>query len=377
MSASWTHYLCDAAGASIADLSTATGRSIAFRRNMYVESQLTISHEDAAGALLLDSLNNAGVPRLKAYRRNATSAASTLQMHGELVALQEVAEDTSLITATFRSPFGVLLGGGGERGRFLTTTQTYTDTDAGLIAKGLVDLANADGVTGLTTSAGLIAATKIRSRTYPAGTNIGEAVVNLTNVLDGFDFYEQWVDDPTQPSTMAQLVVVPSQGSDNPGARFEYGPTTLANVRSLQRDTQLPENTIFVIGANGLTSTYSDAASVAQYGKRYGKYEFPDVSDQGTLDDKARGLMRSRPVKTLRFAYDPALGPAPFDDFNLGDTVRFFARRGALNENASVRVNAFSVMIDDNGNEAAEIQDPTTPGEDAVLRAGLAVEVVT
>lgn len=370
----WTWMLCDANGAAIAELANATGRTITYRRNTYVEAQCTLSHEDEAGALILSSLAAGGVPTLKTWRRGLTSDISTLRFRGHLVALQEVAEETSLVTATFRSPFGVLLGDGNERGRFVRTSQSFTATDAGQIAKALVDATNAVAATGLVTT-GTIEATKIRDRSYASGTNIGQALINLTNVLDGFDFYETFLDDPANPAALAQLQIVASQGTVKDAARFEYGPDTLANVRGLTRDTQMPANSVFVLGGVGLTSTYEDANSIGKYGEWHLKAEFVDVSEQATLDDKARALVRPNPVRTITFTPEAALAPQPFEDYDLGDTVMFFARRAGLNESAPVRVNGFTIAIDDNGYETTDIADPSMPDSDASLFASLTVEV--
>jgi len=374
MSGSWTFLLTDAVGNGLAELSTAAGRKIAFKRNSYAEVTFSISHEDDAAALLLGTLTGTGVPRLRGYRRSSGGTTSTLLFRGPLVALDEQSEETSLLTATFRSPFSVLIGDGDKVGRFLSAPLTYAATDAGAIAKSLIDTANADSATGLATDPSLIVATKVRDRTYPLAQNIGSAVQELTNVLDGFDFYETFVDGAG--STDAFFNVVVAEGIVNTGVRFEYGPSTLANVMSLERTTVPPTNSILVTGANGLFSTYSDMTSVAKYGKWWGRADFSNVSEQATLDDKAKALCRPNPIKTVRFVPELHLSPSPFDDWNLGDTVGFYASRGALSENTQFRVNGFTVPIDENGFETVSVDDPTSPEEDAIIAASLIAEVV-
>lgn len=506
MSAQWTFVLTDASGNALAELSTASGRTVAFKRNSYAEVNLTLSHEDDAASLLFSALGNTGVPRLKAYRRGSndpTSQPASLRFRGPLVGLQETSEETSLLTATFRSPFNVLVGDGDKSGRFLTSQfpTVYDGFDAGTIANALVDTANRDSPTGLATDPGLVVATTARSATYPTGQNIGSAIMNLSALLDGFDFYETFVDtgattrtpngdgplnvgasnffnttpwgapsgtyyyvvtailgtgethasnevsvvmtagssesvdvfwdsvvgatsyrlyrasspggETVSPALLATvspvgsgqqnyldtgtaasvgavtsslgpvwfpdafLNIVPSMGQAQPNARFEYGPTTLSNVLSMGRTTTNPLNTLFVTGGNGLTSTYSDATSVGKYGQWWGHYDFPDVIDQDTLDAKARALCRPNPVKTLTLV--PELGldncPKPFDDWGLGDTVSFLASRGALSENTTLRINGFTVPVDENGLETVSVDDPTQPEEDAVLMAQLTAEV--
>jgi hypothetical protein len=500
--ASWTFILTDANGSALAELNTASGRTIALKRNSYTEVNLTISHEDDAAALLLNALASTGVPKLKGYRRSANadpSAPATLMFRGYLAALSEQSDETSLLTATFRSPFGVLVGDGDKAGRFVQGQfdLVYTATDAGMVAQYLINIANADSPTGLATDPSLIVATKLRDRDYPVGQNIGSAVTDLTAVLDGFDFYETFVDtgmSPTRtslpapggptglfgslanapwgttPGTYYWVVtavvsgvettpsnevsflvssshtveiawtavpgasayniyrssvsggesvspalvtsigpsvpryndtgsavsagatgtvpfsplwypdayfnVTDSLGVVNPGARFEYGPSTLSNVGSVSRTTTPPQNCVFITGGNGLTSTYMDTDSVAKYGKWWGHSDFSAIIDQGTLDDKARGLCRPNPVKTVSFIPDLALSPLPFDDWNLGDTVPFLAARGALMESTQLRVNGFSIPIDESGFETVSVDDPTQPSEDAVMKASLIAEVV-
>lgn len=377
----WSFVLTDAQGGALADLTTAAGRSITLKRNTYTEVTLTVSHEDDAAALLLGALGNSGVPKLKGYRRAVSyppSRAADLLFRGPLAAMQEVSEETSLLTATFRSPYSVLLGDGDALGRFMQDqfSLAYYSTDAGAIAKALVDLANADAPTGLATDADLIVATVLRDREYPTGQNLGAALQELTSVLDGFDFYETYIDGIG--STDAFFNVVPQMGEVRPEARFEYGETTLSNVSSLGRTTQPPVNCMFITGGNGLTAVYEDPASVDKYGKWWGKADFSSIIEQATLDDKARALVRPNPVETVSFV--PELGldncPKPFDDWNLGDQVPLFARRGALAEDTQVHINGLTIPIDENGFETVSVDDPTSPAEDAVIRAALVAEVL-
>lgn len=389
MPGTWTWQLCDTNGDGLAELSTAAGRQITYQRNSPSEAQFTISHEDDAASLLLGSLYSKGVPQLKCYRRGPNDSAATLRFRGWLVAIEEEIEETALLTASFRSPFATLYGNGNDTGRFLYSATTYTATDAGLIAKALIDSTNnyinrAGNPTGLGTDSALIALTKPRDRTYPLGTNIGSAIVDLTNVLDGFDFYETFIDGAGQ--TLAMFNVVSSQGQDLPAVKFEYGPQTLNNVRSASRTISTPTNAPLVLGGNGLLSQWTGNNIGVKYNRWETKAEFTDVVEQATLDDKAKGLTRDNPVKTITFQPEYRLSPLPFDDFNLGDIVRFYARRGAFTEATTglnsptqptpVRINGFTVTIDENGFETAEIDDPISPDQEATIRANLLTEIV-
>jgi hypothetical protein len=205
MAGSWTFVLTDAGGNALAELSTASGRTIAFKRCSYAEVNLTLSHEDDAASLLFSALANTGVPRLKGYRRGPNDTAGVLRFRGPLAAMSETSEETSLLTATFRSPFSVLVGDGDKSGRFLTSQfpTIYNATDAGLIANELLDTANRDSPTGLATDPSLVGATTARNATYPVGQNIGSAIMNLSALLDGFDFFETFVESGTLARTPA------------------------------------------------------------------------------------------------------------------------------------------------------------------------------
>jgi hypothetical protein len=105
---------------------------------------------------------------------------------------------------------------------------------------------------------------------------------------------------------IGQLVVYAAQGSDRTSTvQFQYGPGTLANCRSVNRQTEPPINTARVIGANGLVGLKTDAGSIATYGEMWVQESASDVSEQTTLDDKAQALLRPDPIKVVSFTPDP------------------------------------------------------------------------
>lgn len=367
MSAIWTWDLASASGARIAELTTATGKTITYRRNHFAEASCTIAHSDEAASLLFDALAQ-GIPMLRCYRRAVGSSSGDLRFVGHLAPFTEALEETGTLSLVFRSPFARLLGAGADRGRF-TPAITYTDQDAGVIASNLITATNTDGATGLTV--GNIEATKVRTHEFPYGTNVGQAIQNLTNVLDGFDFEEEWTETGSTFHVYAQL------GTERAAAKFEYGPETLNNVRSVSRTTQSPVNVAKAAGGSGLTSEKSDPSSILTYGRWEAFKSFPNISEQATLDDKAHAALRPSPVVVVSFVPEYGLEncPKPFDDFHVGDTVYFYGRRDSFVEDAAARVNALKIVIDEDGAEAAEIDDPATPEEDSSLESSLSVEV--
>lgn len=361
--------LCNHAGNAVAELVTASGRTITYTRNSYASAELTISHHDAAADAFFTALA-AGWPQLKVWRRAESASSSTLIFRGWLAPFTEALEESALITLSFRSPFARLLGESPERGR--ETSETFTAEDAGTIATSLIDAANTDGTTGLATT-GVVQTTVDRDRTYQRA-NVGEAIQNLTRVIDGGDFSETFLTG----TDLAEFNWYGTLGDDKPSVRFEYGEDTLNNVRSVARTTQPPINRATVLGANGLVGTAENTASIAAYGLWPVQVSQSDVVEQTTLDEKAEALLRPTPVKTVAWVpeYGLANCPKPIDDFFIGDSGRLFGHRGAFTEDVTMRVNSMTIAVDENGREAAEIADPQGT-EDDVLESSIDTEVVT
>jgi hypothetical protein len=356
----WSFLLADGFGNGVAELATGAGRSLTFTRNAYPECTVTISHDDDAATAFFDALRN-GIPTLRAYRDGV------LRFHGELAPFTETLEEAAQLTLLFRGPFARLIGYGQSRGGFLS--HIFTATDAGQIAKTLIDLTDPSGVA----TTGTIEATKLRDRTYQYA-NVGEAVTDLTKILDGFDFEVLPIE--ITAGKIGEFVVYARQGSDKSSTvKFQYGPGTLANVHSVTRQTEPPINYARVLGANGLIAVKTDAASIAKYGQWTVQESVSDVVEQATINDRAQALLRPDPVKVVAFSPDPTLAPAPWDDYWLGDTVGFFGRRGAFVEDLTARINKITVVVDDEGNEAAEVEQPGTDG--SMVTSGVEVEMGT
>lgn len=359
----WTFFLADRAGANLAELTTAQGRTLTYQRNWFPEAQLQISHDDDAAALLLAAVPNGGA-RLKAYRTDRDGV-TRLKFNGYLAPFDEALEEAAALNLTFRGPFSRLLGDGQTPGRFTAASVSFAQLDAGQIAKQLID---GTAPVGINTT-GTIEPTKPRDRTYEYA-NIGEAIIALTNVIDGFDFEVI----PLAGPDIGQLLVYASQGGPQPGARFEYGPDTLHNVAAVGRQTVPPRNVARILGANGLVGLATDQASIDLHGEWWIQEQQADISDQATLNARAAAALRPSPTTVVSFTPDPAIAPSPWDDYWLGDAVAFYGKRGAFVQAAQLRVSLITVVIDDEGNEAAQIDDPATAG--GTLTANLEGELV-
>lgn len=375
-------------GATVAELTTATGRNLQFQRNTFGRAGCAIFHEDDTASLLMDALKR-GLPTLKCWRRTQFERTSTLRFHGWLAAIDESLEETGLITLDFRGPFGRLVGEGSERGRFTPNYLACEDKDVGAAANELVRLyggrsdyavGGTDPVFGATYSEssyvgldiGTTEAISTRSLEYRYA-NVGETITGESAKLDGFDFEERYVDEYP---TLAYFDVMREQGSEQLSARFEHGAQTINNVRSVQRTTEGPINTVRLTGAYGIEVTVEDATSVAKYGRHLHHGSRSDIYTEAELTQAAYGLLRPEWVRTIQFTPEPTLAPSPWDDYWLGDRVPFYARRGSFGQDTMLRVNQITVAIDDNGHEVAEIPDPLDPEGEAAIYASMAGEVV-
>ena len=380
MPAEYKWYLCGGYGQILTELTTAAGKQLSYARNTYAEARAVVSVDDEAAWLIGNELRT-GWPRLRVYRHTETANQASLIFNGHLAPILAQAEEGSTLQIVARSPFA-RLGDGPGTGRPLPAL-TYSATDAGAVAFDILANVNASSPTGLAPG-NIVNATKTRDITYPVGTVAGEAIIRLSQVQDGFDFSERFVHTelqmpgvPTSPeATMAYLDIYARLGSDQPNARFEYGKNTLlSNVRSASEIVSQPINRVVLTGANGIVSDVSDANSIATYGQYPLIRSFPSISIQATLDDRAYSLLRSKPVVTVQMVPESS-APKPWDTFYVGDTGYLLIDRGFMQVNTAVRINAFTVNIDENGLESSEIQDPLTPDEEATLRASLEVEVV-
>jgi hypothetical protein len=200
---------------------------------------------------------------------------------------------------------------------------------------------------------GTIEPTVTRDRTYEHK-QVAGAIVDLTNVQGGFDFEVVPVDSG---ATIGQFNVYAHQGIDRSNGPeavvFEFGPGTIGNVQKVSRQTQTPLNRVRMLGANGLVSEKSDPVSEAKYGTLMDVLQATDVSEQATLDAQAQAALRPDPIRVIGFTPDPEIAPKPWDDYWLGDTVRFRADLGSLQLDIAVRVNGIQLQIDSDGNVAS------------------------
>lgn len=188
-----------------------------------------------------------------------------------------------------------------------------------------------------------------RDRTYETGKPVGEAVRELAGVINGFYFRIDPVDDV--PGIQAEFVTLyPESGTDHPEVRFEYGEGTLANLDDYEMRQMLPRNQIRARGAEGLTTVAQDAASIQEFDLIEDEVSFTTVELLATLEQHAENELQPDPLEI--FSLTPGLeAPALWDDFDVGDTVRFRLVNGALTRAGSALVTEATVSVSDGGSE--------------------------
>lgn len=176
------------------------------------------------------------------------------------------------------------------RDRYIT--KSYEDIEATDIARDMLDdTQTVYGDFGVNNGAEQYDTLVLRTRNY-SDQNIKDALVNLTNLIDGnFDFAFTY---DRQFNTYAM------QGSYRPNLKFTYP----YNIKSLSTPKTGLNTFNYIIGLGSgfgeetVRSEQSDAASRLNYGTRMKVVSFNSVSEQDTLDqntaaelDKSKDLL--------------------------------------------------------------------------------------
>jgi hypothetical protein len=359
----WQFILTDLAGNQIGEISQAAERSVTLPLNRIPTATFRIPlwHPLAGNVLGLNCL-------LKVYRRDIVTGVNQLVFHGLLLSAEESAADNQqTIAVTATGPMWRLTK------RFIGTTKAGilfgpTLSDLGTIAQQILTAANGVWSTGINNG------TNVASTNGVYGTvwlkNVGEAIAELSSGLNSFDYEVA----PIEPVGTAHanspyigvLNTIPLIGSTKPDAIFEYG-TARGNVVTYNRrrdfENLLNAGLISVSGwPDGTTQDVlvrnADSSITA-----YGRYE-DVVNDAGVTDDGLRYALldanlaaRSGAREIVTFSVAQNSRPAPFTDYIVGDTIRGRAVvRGSLRFDAMFRIWGITFKIDQNGNEALDLQ---------------------
>jgi hypothetical protein len=232
--------------------------------------------------------------------------------------------------------------------RIVWATTTFLGADQSTIGWQLIAEAQAltGGAMGITDGAADTGVT--RNRTYEAGKNVGEAITELSKVIDGFE----WDISPEREFR----VWYPERGVASDFVAV-WGDTITALSR--QVDPSQYANAIRFSGADGVTPTTRTAPDLDS-GLYPGRFELQagdtDITNTTTLGEKADAELAERAV--IRPSYTVTLAPGVWDGpatFWLGDLCRLVVRRGRLDVDTEARVHEIAVTDDGDGGETVEV----------------------
>ncbi len=240
------------------------------------------------------------------------------------------------------------------RRMWVTSDLTFSSVDQYTIVAGLVDhWQDLDyGHWGIdTSSVGLSGTT--RTRTYLAAEhpNVHEQIDNLSNVLNGFDW---WVDpDGTlnlaaeRGSDLTGTVVFDLRNIADPDIAVSVGPEDVASEAF-----GLATSADF----DPLTSTRSNVTLRETFGRCGVAATFDGVSVQGTLDDHTQQLVDDRDGPL----FDPGADLIPVSDvepgdFAPGDLAEWSLDIGLGLQTFTRRLSTVGVSVDENGGETMSV----------------------
>ncbi len=200
------------------------------------------------------------------------------------------------------------------KNRFTAAEVVFDTIDQGQIAWSLIDTTQAESSFGITQ--GSIPATKNRDRTY-FNQNVYEGVVNLSNVLSGFDF------EITDEKVFNVASIIGEDKRDE--IQFIYG----VNIReaTIEDNFLNPVNRAIVLGqptdnTNLIREESNDTAAQAEFKLRENVLSEMDVSDTGTLQDKGLAILRKRSAELRKVEFIPAGSTRDtINAFGVGDIV--------------------------------------------------------
>lgn len=201
---------------------------------------------------------------------------------------------------------------------------TYTATDQGELILLLLAAAN---VTPTHLTMSLPAVTRLRDRTYPPGKDLGEAIRQLSQVIEG-PFFRI---DPMEPDGLDVAEIVtswPEPGSVVMAAALAYGDDTIGNVDAYELTLERSTNAVMAIGAGDppIVTTFAPIEPIDAYGAKWETITHSDVDDLALLGQYAQAKWEGVPVIGLSLTLvEPSPG-GPFvpmlgRDFDVGDTL--------------------------------------------------------
>lgn len=225
--------------------------------------------------------------------------------------------------------------------RYTASKVIYDGIDAGLIAFGMIDTSQLkpNGSFGITQ--GTIATTQNRDRTY-YNQNIMEAIVNLSDVIGGFDF---------EITNDRVFNVYTIKGNDLTNSVILEYTRNLQSV-SIDEDFTNPVNNAIVLGEVFGGTELSrieriDSTSQLASKLREKVMTADDVIDLDTLNSKGDAMLAKYKVPLIKVTFELIKSSVSITSFSLGDLIRLIIKKGIYNYNNDFRIFEWEVSIDE------------------------------
>lgn len=328
----------DSNGNTLGELTSFRKLTFGKRLNNFGEASFDIPANDPNVSTLISLRQNT----IEIYRRSG--ATSVLVWAGQqALAKGELTEKgNNWITVFCYTWYEKLLH------RYTVAEKVFSTTDAGAIAEELITDANSDDDTGITI--GTIATTTNRDRTYN-NQNVGQAIINLANVVSGFDF------EITDTKVFNVYEILGEDKTDS--VIFEYG-HNIKNM-TIEEDFVNPINRAIVLGeATGETELQrverNDAGLQTTYGLFEGRFTEISTSNLGTLQDKGDAAIRKYGLPLIKVSFDLVGNNTPsIETFGCGDGIGLIAAWGYYNIAEQYRVFEYEITFNSKNVERLEL----------------------
>ncbi len=243
--------------------------------------------------------------------------------------------------------------------RYILADLTYTGQNAGAIAYGLLGLANFERDTWI--SSGTNTSTPTRTITYEAFTNIGESIIELSDMEAGFDF-------TIDPVTRVMDIVEYNDYNDNTEAvfGFNWGPE---NTASFQRSILGSEARPQIIVVTEDSATTADNTTFQTNYQLLTEIITVETQDSTLIDAIANAEVATRGESRVVLNFSPLSEsgaqnvPEFFEDYNIGDKVYVSAVEEYVEiDNLPVRIFGITLSIDELGVEKVTSLQTTFQG---------------
>jgi microcystin-dependent protein len=336
--ATWSFQLVRPTGEYVGALSAATARKLSF----FVDAAAT-----AAFTMPGDHPQTAQIAEL-----SVDVAASR---NGTALFRGRVGNSTDQLTAdTITSTFAALDYRGmlGRRILWQGVTRSFRGADQADIAWQMIADTQALAGGALSITRGAAAATgQRRDRDYDPGKNLGEAITQLGQVQNGFE----WEIDASRRFNL----FYPQRGRST-GLVLTYGRDIVEAARSL--DASAFAN---AIRFNGSNNTTADELTVTSWDPEQGRWDGqksdPNLILQATVDQRAAYELAD--ASTLTPAYQVTMVEGLWDPAQIwvGDTVTLVVASGRLNVNAAYRIVQIDITLSDDGAEKVVLSVQAAP----------------